>query len=96
MSTRAPPSSSVVTFHYAHDPDGPWHKISANIIDPLGVALADDFAFDTPFTHPNGSIFVVTASRAILRADHWAGPYHVRRTSCRICLDALLHPHLIQ
>ena len=82
--SRTPPhigsisSSRVVSFHYARDPNGPWHKISANITDPLGVGLTEDFAFDTPFTHPNGSVFVVTASRTILRAEHWTGPYQVR------------------
>ena len=59
--------------------------VTARITDSLGVAAraaaagdvgALNFAFDTPFAHPNGTLYVVTAGRAILRADDWRGQAH--------------------
>ena len=80
----------TVSFHVARSAAGPWTKVTANITDSRGVAAravaagvagADNFAFDTPFAHPNGTIYVVTGSKSILRADDWRGPYDVIATN---------------
>lgn len=82
-------NSNIINFHVADHPDGPWHKVNATIEDNRGLIPqaianddinADNFAFDTPFMHPNGTLYVVTAGRAILRADTWRGPYKVVTT----------------
>lgn len=77
--------TSTVSFHVSHNgAAGPWEKTTASITDSSGLvkgglkgAAADNFAFDTPFAHPNGTLYVVTAGNAILRAEDWRGPYDV-------------------
>ena len=82
-------ATTTVSFHIATSPDGPWTKATANITDPrgiekravaAGIVEAENFAFDTPFAHPNGTIYIVTAGKSILRAEDWRGPYEVIAT----------------
>ena len=77
---------ATVSFHVARSAAGPWTQVTADITDSRGVLAraraagivgADNFAFDTPFTHANGTLYVVTGGKAILRANDWRGPYDV-------------------
>ena len=86
--------TTTVSFHIAKSPDGPWTKATANITDPRGIAKrgvaagiveANNFAFDTLFAHPNGTIYIVTAGKSILRSEDWRGPYEVIATHGQAC-----------
>ena len=81
-SPRGAGAERGFSFHFASHPSGPWEKVTVAVDDARGLLRdGDNFAFNTPFTHPNGTIYVVTANRAVLRAYDWRGPYEAIATN---------------
>lgn len=74
------------TIHWAEEARGPYQAFNASILDwPANWDYGANGNWNpSPFQHPNGSVYLMAhtswrafCGEAIIRADHWRGPYTV-------------------